>query len=186
MVLFTDVLWRQRGRLGKRPRADRAGGELRARDAETPRGWPEHLSGDRATADRQAMRTGGTHRRGGPASARRAAGKTSSWRVHIRTGLSPHPAHSLGALMGVRARSITVFLSLGLRRPAIRARRILSPVRARLIAAAATVPVYALGGLTARNAARLPPSFQPGLRVSSLLRPHCNKHRPFSPFARSA
>jgi thiamine monophosphate synthase len=35
----------------------------------------------------------------------------------------------------------------------------LTPLRAGLIAAHATVPVYALGGVTARNAALLAPSF---------------------------
>ena len=37
--------------------------------------------------------------------------------------------------------------------------RILTPLRAAFIAAHAAVPVYALGGVTARNAALLAPSF---------------------------
>lgn len=45
----------------------------------------------------------------------------------------------------------------------------LSPVRAGLMAAQAGVPVYALGGVTGRNAARLPPGFSGIAAIGSLL-----------------
>jgi thiamine-phosphate pyrophosphorylase len=47
--------------------------------------------------------------------------------------------------------------------------RALTPVRAALIARHGMVPVYALGGVTARNAALLAPAFSGIAAISSLL-----------------
>jgi thiamine monophosphate synthase len=45
----------------------------------------------------------------------------------------------------------------------------LTPLRAAFIAAAASVPVYALGGIDARNAARLAPVFGGLAAITGLL-----------------
>ena len=96
------------------------------------------------------------------------AGEAPSWRVRRPDWIITASAHSLGALMGVRQVD-AVFLSPVFATASHPGAAYLSPVRAGLIAAAATVPVYALGGATARNAARLPPSFSGIAAIGALL-----------------
>lgn len=92
--------------------------------------------------------------------------------VHWR---SAHPhwiitssAHSLRALMLARELD-AVFLSPVFATGSHRDAKPFSPARAALIAAHAMVPVYALGGITPRNAARLGPAFSGIAAISALL-----------------
>lgn len=86
------------------------------------------------------------------------AREAMAWRVRRPDWIITAAAHSLRALMGLREVD-AVFLSPIFPTASHPGARCLSPVRAGFIAAAATVPVYALGGVTARNAMRLPVSF---------------------------
>jgi thiamine-phosphate pyrophosphorylase len=63
----------------------------------------------------------------------------------------------------------TVFLSPVFATTSHKGARPLTAVRAAMIAAQAPVPVYALGGITARNAALLAPSFSGIAAITSLL-----------------
>ncbi|HMH66102.1 MAG TPA: thiamine phosphate synthase, partial [Rhizomicrobium sp.] len=77
-------------------------------------------------------------------------------------------AHSLRALM--RARELdAVFLSPVFATGSHKSARPLSPARAAFIASHATVPVYALGGITPRNAALLGPAFSGIAAISAML-----------------
>jgi thiamine-phosphate pyrophosphorylase len=67
-------------------------------------------------------------------------------------------AHSLTRLMGAHHLD-AVFLSPVFATASHKTARPLTPVRAAFIAALSPVPVYALGGITARNAALLAPAF---------------------------
>ena len=77
-------------------------------------------------------------------------------------------AHSLQALMATRGLD-AVFLSPVFATSSHRQANPLTPVRAAFIAAHSPVPVYALGGITALNAARLAPVFSGIAAISSLL-----------------
>ncbi|HWU55159.1 MAG TPA: thiamine phosphate synthase, partial [Rhizomicrobium sp.] len=77
-------------------------------------------------------------------------------------------AHSLGALM--QAKNLdAVFLSPVFATSSHKETRPLTPVRAAFIAALSPVPVYALGGITARNAALLAPAFSGIAAIGSFL-----------------
>ncbi len=90
------------------------------------------------------------------------------WRAMRPGGIITSAAHSLSALL--RARDLdAVFLSPLFATASHPGTPELTPVRAAFIAAASPVPVYALGGVTARNAALLAPSFDGIAAISSLL-----------------
>jgi thiamine-phosphate pyrophosphorylase len=80
------------------------------------------------------------------------------WRARFPHWIITSSAHSLRALMSAQALD-AVFLSPVFATASHRQARPLTPVRAAFIAALSPVPVYALGGVTARNAALLSPAF---------------------------
>jgi thiamine-phosphate pyrophosphorylase len=84
------------------------------------------------------------------------------WRARRPGWIITAAAHSLGALLAAREVD-AIFLSPVFATASHPATRPLTPVRAALIAAARAakkgIPVYALGGVDARNAALLPPAF---------------------------
>jgi thiamine-phosphate pyrophosphorylase len=88
------------------------------------------------------------------------------WRVRHPDWIITSSAHSLRALMGTAALD-AVFLSAVFATTSHRDAKPLTPVRAAFIAAQAPVPVYALGGVTARNAALLAPAFSGIAAISS-------------------
>ncbi len=90
------------------------------------------------------------------------------WRCRYPHWIITSSAHSLSALMQARALD-AVFLSPVFATGSHIGARPLSPARAALIAAAAPVPVYALGGINVRNAALLAPAFSGIAAISSLL-----------------
>ncbi len=90
------------------------------------------------------------------------------WRARRPGGIITASAHSLAALL--RARELdAVFLSPVFATASHPGASCLTPARAAFIAAASPVPVYALGGITPRNAALLAPSFDGIAAISSLL-----------------
>ena len=90
------------------------------------------------------------------------------WRVRHPDWIITSSAHSLRALMTARALD-AVFLSPVFATTSHKGAMLLTPVRAALIAGHGTVPVYALGGITPRNAALLAPAFSGIAAISSLL-----------------
>lgn len=97
-------------------------------------------------------------------------GEAVAWRARHPGWIITAAAHSLGAVL--RARAVdAVFLSPIFATASHPGAAALSPVRAAFIAAAAPVPVYGLGGITARNAKRLAPSFSGIAAIGSLLDP---------------
>lgn len=95
-------------------------------------------------------------------------GEAAHWRARHPGWIITAAAHGAGALM--KAQQIdALFLSPVFATASHPGAAALSPVRAGLIAAASPVPVYALGGVTARNAARLPPSFSGIAAIGALL-----------------
>jgi thiamine-phosphate pyrophosphorylase len=80
------------------------------------------------------------------------------WRTRFPHWIITSSAHSLKALMGAQYLD-AVFLSPVFATASHKAARPLSPVRAAFIAARSPVPVYALGGINARNAVLLAPAF---------------------------
>ena len=90
------------------------------------------------------------------------------WRARHPGWIITSSAHSLKALMGAHALD-AVFLSPVFATASHRAARPLTHLRAAFIAARAPVPVYALGGVTARNAKLLAPAFSGIAAISSLL-----------------
>lgn len=90
------------------------------------------------------------------------------WRAMRPDWIITASAHSLAALL--RARELdAVFLSPVFATASHPGASWLTPARAAFIAAASPVPVYALGGVMARNAALLAPSFDGIAAISSLL-----------------
>lgn len=90
------------------------------------------------------------------------------WRMAHPDWIITASAHSLRALM--RARELdAVFLSPVFATGSHKGAKPLSPARAAFIARHAMVPVYALGGITPRNAARLGPAFSGIAAISALL-----------------
>jgi thiamine-phosphate pyrophosphorylase len=94
--------------------------------------------------------------------------KAHHWRLRHPGWIITSSAHSLSALMHAHALD-AVFLSPVFATTSHANARSLNPARAAFIAAAAPVPVYALGGVTARNAPLLAPAFSGIAAISSLL-----------------
>jgi thiamine monophosphate synthase len=84
--------------------------------------------------------------------------EAAHWRARFPHWIITSSAHSLRGLMGAGPLD-AVFLSPVFATASHKDVRPLMPVRAALIAAHAPVPVYALGGVTTRNAVRLAPAF---------------------------
>jgi thiamine-phosphate pyrophosphorylase len=84
--------------------------------------------------------------------------EAAHWRARFPDWIITSSAHSLKALM--RAHHLdAVFLSPVFATASHKTAHPLTPVRAAFIAALSPVPVYALGGVTAHNAALLAPAF---------------------------
>ena len=94
--------------------------------------------------------------------------EAAHWRARFPHWIITASAHSLRALMSAHYLD-AVFLSPVFATSSHPAARALTPVRAAFIAARAPIPVYALGGVTPRNAALLAPSFSGIAAISSLL-----------------
>jgi len=94
--------------------------------------------------------------------------EAAHWRARFPHWIITASAHSLRALMGAQYLD-AVFLSPVFATASHPGARPLTPVRAAVIAAHAPVPVYALGGITPRNAVLLAPSFSGIAAISSLL-----------------
>ena len=90
------------------------------------------------------------------------------WRTRHPHWIITSSAHSLRALLHARELD-AIFLSPVFPTTSHEDVRPLTPARAAFIAAHATVPVYALGGVTPRNAALLAPAFSGIAAISSLL-----------------
>jgi thiamine-phosphate pyrophosphorylase len=90
------------------------------------------------------------------------------WRLRRPDWILTSSAHSLSTLMHAHMLD-AVFLSPVFATASHPTRRTLNPARAAFIAAAAPVPVYALGGITARNAPLLAPAFSGIAAIGSLL-----------------
>jgi thiamine-phosphate pyrophosphorylase len=90
------------------------------------------------------------------------------WRRRHPDWIITASAHSLRTLMQARELD-AVFLSPVFATTSHKGAPALTPVRAGLIAQHGMVPVYALGGVTARNAALLTPAFSGIAAISSLL-----------------
>jgi thiamine-phosphate pyrophosphorylase len=86
------------------------------------------------------------------------AQEATHWRARHSDWIITASAHSLRALMNL-AHVDAAFLSPVFATSSHPGAASLTPVRAAFIAAAAPVPVYALGGITARNAGLLAPAF---------------------------
>jgi thiamine-phosphate pyrophosphorylase len=95
-------------------------------------------------------------------------GETSHWRARFPHWTITSSAHSLRALMRAGALD-AVFLSPVFATSSHSQAQPLTPVRAAFIAALSPVPVYALGGITARNAALLAPAFSGIAAIGSFL-----------------
>jgi thiamine monophosphate synthase len=94
--------------------------------------------------------------------------EAAHWRARFPHWMITASAHSLRALMGAQYLD-AVFLSPVFATTSHPSAPPLTPVRAAFIAARAPVPVYALGGVTSRNAALLAPAFSGIAAISSLL-----------------
>jgi thiamine-phosphate pyrophosphorylase len=94
--------------------------------------------------------------------------EAAHWRTHFPHWIITASAHSLRALMGAHLLD-AVFLSPVFTTTSHQQAQSLTPVRAAFIAAHAPVPVYALGGVTPRNAALLAPAFSGIAAIGSLL-----------------
>ena len=94
--------------------------------------------------------------------------EAAHWRARFPHWIITSSAHSLRALMGAHYLD-AVFLSPVFVTTSHPATHALTPVRAAFIAAHAPVPVYALGGVTPRNAVLLAPSFSGIAAISSLI-----------------
>lgn len=95
------------------------------------------------------------------------AREAAHWRARHPGWIITASAHSLRALMTV-SHLDAVFLAPVFATSSHPGGKSLSPLRASLIAAHATIPVYALGGVTARNAALLAPSFSGIAAITAL------------------
>jgi len=141
---------------------------VRARDAKRRRALAEELAGSARLliADdpglAEEVSAAGLHL---PQARMREA---AHWRARHPDWIITSSAHSLRALMGAHQLD-AVFLSPVFATTSHKGARPLTPMRAAFIASHAPVPVYALGGITARNAALLAPSFSGIAAISSLL-----------------
>lgn len=140
---------------------------VRARDAKARAALAHSLSGFTlliADDPRLAMETGAAGLHLPEARMQEAA----HWRARFPHWILTSSAHTLRALMLARELD-AVFLSPVFPTASHKGAPVLSPARAALIAAHAPVPVYALGGVTARNAVLLGPAFSGIAAISSLL-----------------
>jgi thiamine-phosphate pyrophosphorylase len=141
---------------------------VRARDAARRRTLAEELYGSARLliADDPALAeeigAAGLHL---PEERMRQAGH---WRARHPDWIITSSAHSLRALMGAHHLD-AVFLSPIFATSSHKGARPLTPVRGAMIADHAPVPVYALGGITARNAALLAPSFSGIAAITALM-----------------
>jgi thiamine-phosphate pyrophosphorylase len=94
--------------------------------------------------------------------------EAAHWRARFPHWIITSSAHSLRALMAAHLLD-AVFLSPVFATASHKHARPLTPLRAAFIAARAPVPVYGLGGITARNAALLAPAFSGIAAIGSLL-----------------
>lgn len=94
--------------------------------------------------------------------------EAAHWRVRHPDWIITSSAHSLRALMLARDLD-AVFLSPVFTTTSHKGVSPLTPVRAAFIAQHGMVPVYALGGITPRNAALLAPAFSGIAAISALL-----------------
>jgi thiamine-phosphate pyrophosphorylase len=94
--------------------------------------------------------------------------EAAHWRARHPHGIITASAHSLGALLHAQHLD-AVFLSPVFTTTSHTGTKPLTPVRVALMAAQSPVPVYALGGITARNATLLAPAFSGIAAISSLL-----------------
>jgi thiamine-phosphate pyrophosphorylase len=94
--------------------------------------------------------------------------EAAHWRARFPDWIITSSAHSLRALMGAHHLD-AVFLSPIFTTASHKTAPPLTPVRAAFIAALSPVPVYALGGVTMRNAARLAPAFSGIAGIGSFL-----------------
>jgi len=94
--------------------------------------------------------------------------EAAHWRARFPHWIITSSAHSLRALIGAHYLD-AVFLSPVFATASHPGSRALTPVRAAFIAAHARVPVYALGGVTSRNAGLLARAFSGIAAISSLL-----------------
>jgi thiamine-phosphate pyrophosphorylase len=94
--------------------------------------------------------------------------ESSHWRVRFPHWIITSSAHSLRALMAAQHLD-AVFLSPVFATTSHTEVQPLTPARAAFIAAHSPVPVYALGGITARNAALLAPAFSGIAAIGSFL-----------------
>ncbi|MBV9550085.1 MAG: thiamine phosphate synthase [Alphaproteobacteria bacterium] len=97
------------------------------------------------------------------------AGEAAHWRARHPDWIITASAHSLRALM-MLSQVDAAFLSPVFPTASHPGAAALTPLRAAFIAAASPVPVYALGGVTARNARRLPPSFAGIAAITALIK----------------
>jgi thiamine-phosphate pyrophosphorylase len=141
---------------------------VRARDAKRRRALAEELCGlaSLLIADdpglAQAIGAAGLHL---PEARMREA---MHWRARHPGWIITSSVHSLKALMGTSMLD-AVFLSPVFATASHPGAKALTAVRAAFIAAHAPVPVYALGGVTPRNAALLAPAFSGIAAIGSLL-----------------
>lgn len=141
---------------------------LRARDATRRRALAEELygiaplviAGDPGLAE--DMGAAGLHL---PEARMRQA---AHWRLRHPDWIITSSAHSLRALMGAHHLD-AVLLSPVFATGSHKGAKPLTPARAAMIAGHALVPIYALGGVTARNAALLAPSFSGIAAITALL-----------------
>jgi thiamine-phosphate pyrophosphorylase len=97
-------------------------------------------------------------------------GEAVHWRARRPDWIITAAAHGMGAM--TRAHQVdALFLSPVFATQSHPGAPALGAARAALIAAASPVPVYALGGITARNAALLAPSFSGLAAIGALLEP---------------
>jgi thiamine-phosphate pyrophosphorylase len=90
----------------------------------------------------------------------RRAGETLSWRAHFPHFRISVAAHTLGEILrAAQLGADAVFLASVFPTGSHPRRAALAPLRASFIARAVRIPVYALGGVTAENAARLSSAF---------------------------
>jgi thiamine-phosphate pyrophosphorylase len=94
--------------------------------------------------------------------------EATHWRARHPGWIITSSAHSLKALMSASVLD-AVFLSPVFATASHPGAKALTAVRAAFIAAHAPVPVYALGGVTAHNAALLAPAFSGIAAINSLL-----------------
>jgi thiamine-phosphate pyrophosphorylase len=94
-------------------------------------------------------------------------GEAGHWRARHPDWIISSSAHSLRSLMGAHHLD-AVFLSPVFATTSHKDAKALAPARAAMIAAHTPVPVYALGGVTTRNATLLAPSFSGIAAITAL------------------